>query len=118
LKYLVFPVSAGFAHKARPQAFVRPVGPGYAQNLKAYRVQRQSGQTNQSPGTAIKDQIVTQPAARILDDGKEFLRLSTLADVRDFLRRAPKERRQFDSWQTVERRAYMLQRPAAASITC
>jgi hypothetical protein len=38
----------------------------------------------------------------ILDDGKEFLRLTTLADVRDFLKHIPKERRQFDTWQHVE----------------
>jgi hypothetical protein len=40
----------------------------------------------------------------ILDNGKEFLQLSTLADVRDFLKRIPKERQQFDTWQTVTRR--------------
>jgi hypothetical protein len=38
-----------------------------------------------------------------LDDAKEFLRLTTLADVRDFLKHIPKERRQFDTWQHVER---------------
>ena len=38
----------------------------------------------------------------ILDNGKEFLRLTTLADVRDFLKRIPKERRQFETWQHVE----------------
>jgi hypothetical protein len=38
----------------------------------------------------------------ILDNGKEFLRLSTLADVRDFLKHIPKERRQFSTWQHVE----------------
>jgi hypothetical protein len=37
----------------------------------------------------------------ILDNG---MRLSTLADVRDFLKRLPKERRQFDTWQVVARR--------------
>ncbi len=41
-------------------------------------------------------------ALTILDDGKEFLRLTTLADVRDFLKRIPKERRQFETWQHVE----------------
>ena len=41
-------------------------------------------------------------ALTILDDGKEFLRLTTLADVRDFLKHIPKERRQFDTWQHVE----------------
>jgi hypothetical protein len=38
----------------------------------------------------------------ILDEGKEFLRLTTLADVRDFLKHIPKERRQFNTWQHVE----------------
>jgi hypothetical protein len=38
----------------------------------------------------------------ILDDGKEFLRLTTLADVRDFLKHIPKERLQFDTWQCVK----------------
>jgi hypothetical protein len=38
----------------------------------------------------------------ILDDGKEFLRLTTLADVRDFLKHIQKERRQFETWQHVE----------------
>jgi hypothetical protein len=37
----------------------------------------------------------------ILDNGKEFLRLTTLGDVRDFLKRIPKDRRQFDTWQHV-----------------
>lgn len=41
-------------------------------------------------------------ALTILDDGKEFLRLTTLADVRDFLKRIPNERRQFETWQHVE----------------
>jgi hypothetical protein len=36
-----------------------------------------------------------------LDDGKEFLRLASLADVRDFLKRIPKDRRQFDTWKHV-----------------
>ena len=36
-------------------------------------------------------------ALSIVDDGKEFLRLTTLADVRDFLNRVPKERLQFDT---------------------
>jgi hypothetical protein len=38
----------------------------------------------------------------ILDNGKEFLRLATLADVRDFLKHIPKERRQFHTWQHVK----------------
>jgi hypothetical protein len=38
----------------------------------------------------------------ILDGGKEFLRLTTLGAARDFLKRIPKERRQFDTWQHVE----------------
>jgi hypothetical protein len=36
-----------------------------------------------------------------MDDGKEFPRLSKLADVRDFLKHIPKERRQFSTWQYV-----------------
>jgi hypothetical protein len=40
----------------------------------------------------------------IMDEGKEFLRLTTLADVRDFLKRVPKGRRQFEQWQTVAKR--------------
>jgi hypothetical protein len=47
----------------------------------------------------------------ILDNGKEFLRLTTLADVRDFLKRTPKERRQFHTWQNVEAQ---LDRPQPA----
>jgi hypothetical protein len=43
-------------------------------------------------------------ALSLLDDGKEFLRLTTLGDVRDFLKRIPKERLQFDTWQAVSRR--------------
>lgn len=43
-------------------------------------------------------------ALSIVDDGKEFLRLTTLADVRDFLNRVPKERLQFDTWQAVSQR--------------
>ena len=38
----------------------------------------------------------------ILDDGKEFLRPTTLAGVRDFLKHIPKERRQRNTWQHVE----------------
>ena len=38
----------------------------------------------------------------ILDDGKEFLRLTTLADVRDFLKHIPKDRLQFETWQSVK----------------
>jgi hypothetical protein len=38
----------------------------------------------------------------ILDDGKAFLRLSTIADVRDFLKHIPKARREFSTWQHVE----------------
>jgi hypothetical protein len=38
----------------------------------------------------------------ILDDGKEFLRLTTLADVRDFLGHIPKTCLQFDTWQCVK----------------
>lgn len=38
----------------------------------------------------------------ILDDGKEFLRLTTFADVRDFLQHVPTERRQFDTWRHLE----------------
>jgi hypothetical protein len=37
-----------------------------------------------------------------MDNGKEFVRLTTLADVRDFLKRVPKQRRQFCTWQHVE----------------
>jgi hypothetical protein len=37
-----------------------------------------------------------------MDNGKEFVRLSTLADVRDFLKHVPKERRQLSTWQHVE----------------
>jgi hypothetical protein len=37
-----------------------------------------------------------------MDNGKEFVRLRTLADVRDFLKRVPKARRQFSTWQHVE----------------
>jgi hypothetical protein len=37
-----------------------------------------------------------------MDNGKEFLRLTTLADVRNFLKHIPKERRQFSTWQHVE----------------
>jgi hypothetical protein len=37
----------------------------------------------------------------IMDDGKEFVRLSTLADVRDFLKRVPKATRAKDTWQHV-----------------
>jgi hypothetical protein len=37
----------------------------------------------------------------ILDNSREFLRLTTLADVRDFLKHIPKDRRQFDTWQHV-----------------
>ena len=48
----------------------------------------------------------------ILDDSKEFLRLTTLGDVRDFLKHIPKERREFDTWQTVTRR---LEAAAAGS---
>jgi hypothetical protein len=40
----------------------------------------------------------------ILDDGKEFLRLTTLADVRAFLKHLLKEQQQFDTWQTIARR--------------
>ena len=40
----------------------------------------------------------------ILDDGKEFLRLTTLADVRAFLSHLPKERRQNETWQVVVQR--------------
>ncbi|MGB6754634.1 MAG: hypothetical protein WBE71_19255 [Xanthobacteraceae bacterium] len=50
----------------------------------------------------------------ILDDGKEFLRLTTLADVLDFLKRIPKERRQFETWQHVEA---MLKQAAAGGDT-
>lgn len=49
--------------------------------------------------------LVALPLPRlvcILDDGREFLRLSTLADVRDFLEHIPKQRRQFSTWQHVE----------------
>jgi hypothetical protein len=38
----------------------------------------------------------------ILDNGKEFLQLTTLADVRDFLKHIPKERRQLHTWQHVK----------------
>lgn len=41
-------------------------------------------------------------ALSILDGGEEFLRLSTRADVRDFLEHLPKERRQFSTWKYVE----------------
>jgi hypothetical protein len=37
-----------------------------------------------------------------MDNGKEFPRLSTLADVRNFLKHVPKERRQLSTWQHVE----------------
>jgi hypothetical protein len=40
----------------------------------------------------------------MLDAGREFLRLSTPADVRDFMKHLLKERQQFDTWQTVARR--------------
>ena len=40
----------------------------------------------------------------ILDDGKKFLRLSTLADVGAFLKHLPKERRLSDTWQVASRR--------------
>ncbi len=40
----------------------------------------------------------------ILDKGKEFLRLTTLADVHDFLKPIPKERQQQDTLQAVARR--------------
>jgi hypothetical protein len=33
-----------------------------------------------------------------MDSGKEFLRLSTLGDIGDFLKRLPKDRRHFDTW--------------------
>jgi hypothetical protein len=38
----------------------------------------------------------------IVYNGKKFLRLTTLADVRDFLGHIPKERRQRNTWQQVE----------------
>jgi hypothetical protein len=41
-------------------------------------------------------------ALTILDNGKEFLRLATLTDVRDFLKHIPKERLQFETWQCVK----------------
>ena len=40
----------------------------------------------------------------ILDDGKEFLRLTTLTDLRDFIKRLPKDRQHFDTWQVVKQR--------------
>jgi len=40
----------------------------------------------------------------ILDDGKEFLRLTTLADVRGFLKHLPRERRQSYTWHVAVRR--------------
>jgi hypothetical protein len=39
----------------------------------------------------------------ITDKGKEFLRLATLADVRELIKHVPKERRQFSTWRTVEK---------------
>jgi hypothetical protein len=38
----------------------------------------------------------------IMDGGKEFARLSTLADVRDFLKHVPKATRDKETWQHVE----------------
>jgi hypothetical protein len=40
----------------------------------------------------------------ILDNGKEFLRLSTLEDVRTLIRRIPKDRRTAQTWVIVSRR--------------
>ena len=40
----------------------------------------------------------------ILDNGKQFLRLSTLADVRTLIRRIPKDRRTATAWLVVRRR--------------
>jgi len=47
-----------------------------------------------------RSRALPQPLS-IVDDGKEFLRLTTLAAVRDFLKHIPKDRRQFDTWQHV-----------------
>jgi hypothetical protein len=36
-----------------------------------------------------------------LDNGKEFMRLSTLTDVRDFLKHVPRARQESSTWQHV-----------------
>jgi hypothetical protein len=46
---------------------------------------------------------LSQPIV-ILDDDKEFLRLTTLGDVGDFIKRLPKDRQHFDAWQVVNQR--------------
>jgi ABC-type phosphate transport system ATPase subunit len=51
------------------------------------------------PGT--RSRPLPQPIS-IMDNGNEFVRLKTLADVRDFLKHVPKARRQFSTWQHVE----------------
>jgi hypothetical protein len=48
-----------------------------------------------------RSRALPQPIS-IRDNGKEFLRLSTLADVRNFLKHVPEERRQFGTWKHVE----------------
>ncbi len=40
----------------------------------------------------------------ILENGKEFLRLSTLAEIRTFINRFPKDRRTAHAWIVVTRR--------------
>jgi hypothetical protein len=61
----------------------------------------------------IRSRTLPRPLS-IMDDGKEFLRLSTLADVRDFLKRVPKATRAKDTWQHV---AAELKKAAAGGDT-
>jgi hypothetical protein len=68
-----------------------------------------------SPSAAAPTGRVPLPRSlTILDNGKEFLRLTALADVRDFLKHIPKERRQFHTWQHV---AAELDKAAAGADT-